>query len=133
VKYENTTQGIFGTVGVRNITGLAPDDTIILTFFWNTTAVQPCVNYTIIAEASTVPNESDLADNTFVDGKVKINMEGDVNGDGAVDVIDISLVSLAYGTFVGEPGYDPDADLNRDGVVDMRDLYIVAKNLGKTC
>jgi hypothetical protein len=57
---------------------------------------------------------------------------GDVNGDGLINVIDLTLVSLAYGSFEGEPDYNPDADLNSDGIVDMKDMATVARNLGKT-
>ena len=62
----------------------------------------------------------------------RTSLLGDINEDGAVDVFDLTLVSIAFGSFEGEPGYDPDADLNADGVVDMRDLSAVAMNLGKT-
>ncbi len=132
-KYENVTLGIFGTIGTQEVTNLDPEQDITLTFIWNTTDVQPCVHYTIKAEASLVPDEFDTSDNTYTDGTVKIKMEGDVNGDGSVDVMDLSIVSLAYGSFEGEPDYNPDADLNKDGVVDMRDLATVAMNLGNTC
>ncbi len=57
---------------------------------------------------------------------------GDVNGDGTVNVLDLTIVSLAYGNFEGEPDYNPAADLNEDGVVDMRDLVVVAMHLGET-
>lgn len=132
-RYENTTLGIFEIVGTQEVTGLAPEQNVVLTFIWNTTDVQPCIYYTIKAEASTVPDEFDTSDNTYTDGTVKIKMKGDVNGDGSVDVIDLSIVSMAYGSFEGEPDYNPDADLNKDGVVDMRDLATVARNLGNTC
>lgn len=60
------------------------------------------------------------------------SLVGDVNGDGVVNVVDITLVSIAFGSFEGEPGYDPDCDINADGIVDMRDLSLVAMNLGAT-
>lgn len=66
-----------------------------------------------------------------IDGTVLVTVVGDVNGDGVVNVIDLSIVSLSYGTFEGEPDYNPEADLNEDGVVDMRDLTIVAMHLGQ--
>ena len=132
-RYENTTLAILGTVGTQEVTDLAPAENIILTFSWNTTDVQPCVNYTIKAEASTVPNESDTTDNLYIDGTVKVKIPGDVNGDGVVDIYDLSIVSVAYGTFEGQPGYDPDADINKDGLVDGRDLATVTVNYGNTC
>lgn len=133
VRYENTTLGIFGAVDTKQVADLAPDENTTLTFTWDTTDMQACVNYTIIAEASIVPNEIDTSDNTYVDGKVKVKIPGDVNGDGVVDVYDLSIVSVAYGTFEGQPGYDLDADLNEDGLVDGRDLAIVTMNYGNTC
>ena len=57
---------------------------------------------------------------------------GDIDGDGLVSVVDLTIVSLAYGNFKGEPGYNPVADINEDDIVDMRDLYIVARHLGET-
>jgi len=133
VKYENTTLAIFATVGIQEVVNLAPNENINLTFTWNTTDVQPCVNYTIKAEASVVPGDIDTADNVYIDGKVKVNLPGDVNGDGTVDILDLSIVSVAYFTFEGDPNYNPDADINKDGIVDMRDLSIVAANYGNTC
>jgi len=133
VTYENSTLAIFGTVDTQDVANLASEDTVILTFFWDTAGVQACVNYTITAEACTLTGETDTADNTCVGGKVKVNIPGDLNGDGSVDIFDLSIVSMAYGAFEGEPGYNIDADLNEDGFVDMKDMVIVAKNLGKTC
>jgi hypothetical protein len=67
-----------------------------------------------------------------VDGTVLSGIEGDVNRDGIVNVIDLTFVSYSYGAFAGEPYYNLNADLNKDGIVDMRDLSTVAFNLGQT-
>ena len=61
---------------------------------------------------------------------VKTCSGGDVNGDGVVDILDLSLVGWSYGSFEGEPGYNPDADLNEDGIVDIGDISIVCMNYG---
>jgi parallel beta-helix repeat protein len=132
-RYENTTLGIFETVGTQEVTSLAPEQNVILTFTWNTTDAQPCVYYTIKAEASTVPGEIDTTDNTYTDGTVKIKIEGDINGDGIVDIADLTIVAVAYGLFEGEPGYDPEADLNKDGIIDIADISIVTMYYGNTC
>jgi parallel beta-helix repeat protein len=133
VKYENATLGIFGTVGTQEVIDLTPQQSFTVTFIWNTIDVQPCMNYTITAEASVLPGESDTADNTYIDGNVQVKIPGDINGDGIVDVKDLSIVSIAYGSLEGEPDYDPIADLNNDGIVDMKDLTTVGRNLGKRC
>jgi hypothetical protein len=57
---------------------------------------------------------------------------GDVNSDGGVDVVDMRLVSRAWGTRPGDPYWDPRADLNRDGLISIFDLVLVSKNLGRT-
>lgn len=76
-------------------------------------------------------NIAEMAHDT-ADGTVQATIPGDVNGDGIVNVLDLTIVSLSYGLFKGEPGYNPEADLNEDGIVDMRDLVIVAYHLGWT-
>ncbi len=121
-------------IEVRNVSDLAVGASEVLTFSWGTSGVQPCTkNYTIKAEASVVSDESNISNNVLIDGDVKVKMQGDVNGDGIVNVLDLSVVSMSYGSFEGEPDYNLDADLNKDGVVDMRDLAKVAMNLGNTC
>lgn len=133
VTYENVTLQIFGNVGIQEIIELPPGANVTVTFNWNTTEIQPCVYYTIEVQVSEVPYEIDTDDNFSVAGTVKVKLPGDINEDGVVDIKDLSIVSIAFGTFEGEPEYDPDADVNKDGIVDLMDLVIVALNLGKTC
>jgi hypothetical protein len=56
-------------------------------------------------------------------------MEGDVNGDGYINCIDIDLVKASFGTRTGQPGFNPAADVNKDGVVNVLDLAIVSQKL----
>ena len=60
---------------------------------------------------------------------------GDVNGDGVVNCADLAIVKAAFGTMLGEAGYDARADVNGDGVVNVLDLATVARALpaGTTC
>ena len=53
------------TVGTQTVTDLAPGANTTSTLTWNTTGVE-AANYTISAQASTVPDEIDTADNLFV-------------------------------------------------------------------
>jgi hypothetical protein len=121
------------TIGTTTIIGLAPNDTATAIITWKTTATVPCHNYTISAYAWPVPYETNLADNSFTDGKVKIKMMGDINGDGIIDYRDINLVALSFGTNPTNPRWNSECDLNKDGVIDMKDMYTVARRFGQTC
>ena len=52
----------------------------------------------------------------------------DVNGDGQVNVIDLAVVALFYGTQV-PVGVNLSADVNADGVVNLLDLTAVAQSI----
>jgi hypothetical protein len=54
------------------------------------------------------------------------NPTGDINQDGVVNAIDLSLLVSMWG------GSDADADLNNDGVVNAIDLSILVSNWGET-
>jgi parallel beta-helix repeat protein len=50
---------------------------------------------------------------------------GDVNNDGKVDLIDLSLVACAYGSFPGHPRWNVWADLDKNGEIDVHDVYLI--------
>jgi len=122
----NTT--IIGTF--ENVT-LASGDAKTLIFAWNTTGWAKG-NYTITAEATTVPTEIDVDDNIFVaDGCVCISMLGDVDCDGDVDLYDAVKLLVRYGAKVGSPNYDPNCDIDGDGIIDLYDAVRLLTNYGK--
>jgi nitrous oxidase accessory protein len=55
---------------------------------------------------------------------------GDVNRDGAINVLDLIVVAKTLGTHPGDPKWNPNADVNDDGEIDVLDLILVAKYLG---
>ncbi|MEM2119234.1 MAG: right-handed parallel beta-helix repeat-containing protein, partial [Candidatus Bathyarchaeia archaeon] len=128
--YYNITAG--QAVGNQSLI-LLPGETQTITFSWNTAGVPYCHNYTLTAVATLEQPDNDPADNTFTDGNVKIRIIGDVDGNGTVNMYDLWLVSLGFGTTYGDPAWNPDADFNLDGWISMIDLYLVASNFGKTC
>lgn len=103
----------------------------VITFTWNTTGFA-LGNYTISAYAWPVPSETDLADNTYVDGWVIVAILGDVNGDGIVDIFDCVVIALAFGSTPTSPGWNPNADVNGDNIVDIFDLVVVALHFAET-
>ena len=60
---------------------------------------------------------------------------GDVNDDGKVDCADVAIVKAAFGSRLGQPGFDPRADVNNDNVVNVLDLAFVTRLLpaGTVC
>lgn len=121
----NTTSG---TLTNPYTTSLPADSSTTITFVWNTTGVTKYINYTLSAEASQVPSETDIADNTCIDGTVLVVTPGDVNADGIVNIIDAAGISAHWypGPPIGPLGYDPNFDINCDGAVDLLDAAIVS-------
>jgi len=55
---------------------------------------------------------------------------GDLNGDGAVDVVDLLIFVETFGKVLGEPRFNPEADFNCDGSIDVVDLLTFVDNFG---
>jgi len=60
------------------------------------------------------------------------NLLSDLNNDGIVNIRDITIVALAFGSKPGDNNWNLTADLNSDEVIDIRDITIVALEFGKT-
>lgn len=66
------------------------------------------------------------------DGIIEIlQLLGDINGDGKVDMRDISIVTQAFATFPDHPRWNPQADIDHNNVIDLKDIGLVAKSHGK--
>ncbi len=66
-------------------------------------------------------------------GTVRVLVQGDVNGNGIVDLTDLILVARSFGATIGTPQYNSSADLDHDGIIDLTDLILVASHFGSTC
>jgi len=105
-------------------------------FTWNTTDWSKG-NYALSAFADEVAAEVNTTDNLLIGGIAYVEIPGDINADGKVDVKDVYKVALAYGTSLegsNPPGrtYEPNCDINGDDEVDVKDYYIVCKHYGET-
>jgi hypothetical protein len=49
----------------------------------------------------------------------------DINGDGVVNLLDLSIFAEAWMTKAGGPNYDYRCDFNNDGIVNLKDLNIL--------
>jgi len=128
ILYANGSQIVKGTVVELN-----PNEERTILMIWDTTKAQPCNFYKISAQAGPVQYEINTADNFLEDGSIKVRIMGDVNGDGKVDMRDVSASVLAFRAYPGRPTWNPEIDLDRNKIIDMRDIVIIILNLNKTC
>jgi hypothetical protein len=103
----------------------------VVTLEWKT-AEMPLGAYEIRVTAETLENETDAADNLFAYGIVRVSIPGDINSDGRVNILDISMAAKAYGSQRGEQRFDSNVDMNEDGTINILDISAIAKEYGKS-
>jgi hypothetical protein len=59
-----------------------------------------------------------------------VPIQGDVDSNGNVNILDLASVSMLYNVKSGDPRYNPNYDLNNDGIIDIYDLVYIATNFG---
>jgi parallel beta-helix repeat protein len=106
-----------------------------LTSTWQTNAYV-VGDYTVGANATAVPYETDTADNVCT-WTIHVGVPGDVSSsipgvyDGRVDMRDIGYIVAFFNAKPSSANWNPNADVNCDGVVNMRDISIAIINFNK--
>lgn len=101
-----------------------------VTFEWNTTNIQ-LGNYSIRAEADPDENETIIANNILVNGIVQISIQGDIDGDGKVNILDISKAAVAFQAKLGDQKWNANADMDENGTINIVDISAIAKEYGR--
>lgn len=57
----------------------------------------------------------------------------DLDEDGVISILDISVAAAAYAKSLGDPGYNPLADQDGDDTISVLDLSSIAGHLGEFC
>ncbi len=118
-KYDNNTIQTILDVNLTAHTGTT------VTFTWDTTGVArgTC---TISVEAEAVAGETDMTDNTFIDGTVTVTWLGDFDGDFDIDEDDLWYFCPVYIQYysIYPPPIDPLCDLDEDCDLDEEDIWI---------
>jgi hypothetical protein len=107
-------------------TGLPPTTRTIQ---WNTTGLDYGY-YTISVNAIPIEGESTITDNEYTDGTVMISVQGDVNGDGIVNVFDILTIKANWGET--PPIWNPNVDCNDDDIINVFDILTVKAHWGQS-
>jgi hypothetical protein len=102
---------------------------ITLSFSWNTTGVS-LGNYTIAAAVDQLPGETDTTDNSQ-STQVQVSILGDINGDGRVDMKDVSKLAQAFVVSPTSPKWESNGDLDENKIIDMKDISSVAKHFSE--
>jgi len=96
---------------------------------WNTTQMQDG-SYVLYARMIDEDDNEGLS-TTLV--RIQNRLATDLNGDGFVDIVDITIVARAFGTIPGDPNWNPIADVAEPyDVIDIVDIAKVAIDFGKT-
>jgi len=117
------------TIETINGVYLASHTSTNVTFTWDTVGVAKG-NYTISAYAWPVLGETDLGDNTLIDGWVVVTWLGDFDCDDDIDFDDIVKFADAYILYWTGGSADPlcdfdgDCDIDFDDIVKFADAYI---------
>lgn len=57
----------------------------------------------------------------------------DVNHDGTINITDLTIVNIAYGSTPESQLWNPEDDVNSDGIIDLCDLVVVISHYGEAC
>ena len=120
---------------VGHYSGIIQDEGLLVsvTFLVKTESQTPIAidhaTLTKYVECFAPPTLTQITDFTKENGYYVVPWVEDFNGDGMVDIFDISSVAIHWGE-TGTPGWIP-ADLNKDGVIDISDLSMVAVKFGE--
>ena len=140
--YENGTEGTgdddpwgtwFAQIGYVAILNAGENASYAST--WNVPSWLTPGDYQIRAAFPYSWVDDDPSDNTLLSDKVTVaaaGITGDINNDGIVDIMDVVIAALAFGSRPGNPNWNPEADLMADGLIDIVDLVIIGVNFGRT-
>jgi len=113
------------TLAATSLTGGSGGDGTLATLTFEVVDVKPSMVHLL---DTLLTNELSISLRPRVEGAEITRLEGDVNGDGVVNIQDLVAVTASFGQF----GENLAADVTGDGIVNITDLVFVAGNLGES-
>jgi hypothetical protein len=118
-------------VGTQSVT-LVAGSGLVVSLNWHPELLKRG-SYVLSAQASTVPGETILANNSLTDGLFTVRFPGDVNDDCTTNIIDLATIAFSFNATPASSKWNPYADLNNDGVINIFDLATSAFYFGRSC
>jgi hypothetical protein len=128
------TPGGYIFIGCASFSGTpaAPAGTIG-SFKFQPIASGPVDSAIALRDVLVVDNVGNALNVTTSDGLASLVQCADMNGDKAVNGLDLGLLAGSFGLILGQPGYLAAADLTHDNAVNGLDLGVLAGAFGLTC
>ena len=104
-------------------------------FFWNCSCdqVRPGQVVEVTQTLYVLPSIKDITSFSFeILFEARSHFLGDINEDGRVSILDLSILGKAWESTPQDPNWNPRADLNKDSTIGLSDLALLAKDYGKT-
>jgi hypothetical protein len=115
----------------QKVTDLAPGNTQILTWTWDTTGI-PYGVYAISAVADQVPHETYTGNNVGSGGNIKMTIPGDADGNQIITISDMGEISDHWSSPPGVKPYEAYADIDNSGFVTITDMGICSDHWGQS-
>ena len=113
------------TLAATSLIGGSDGDGTLATLTFEVVDVKPSMVHLL---DTLLTNALSISLRPRVEGAEITRLEGDVNGDGVVNIQDLVAVTASFGQF----GENIAADVTGDGIVNITDLVFVAGNLGES-
>lgn len=123
-----------------NVSVVAKNSTTQTTIFTKTYSIQnlKLLNQTTSFQVSFLLNipvspyslSSDvtiMVSHNVATASVLLTRQLDINGNGSVDIVDVSIMAAVFNSTVGTSTYNPQADFDASGVIDIIDASIAAR------
>jgi hypothetical protein len=128
ISLDNETVGIFTVALTANTT---KEIEVEISIPVNSTRLQLYLNYTLKIEITPIEGEADLEDNILEKSWLMITLPGDINGDTEVDIFDVVMICVSYGSEEGEERYNPFSDVDGNGKIEIFDAVIACTHYGE--
>lgn len=129
--YKNGSPYLFDTKGqVLNDDGEYKNIGDYVTSFYHFASGKNLTEYKDYMTSNNITITKNYSDNLGLVQVVKGSLDKeDINGDGNVDILDMSLVAVKYNVTSSDSGWDSKLDINSDNIIDLYDLILISKKL----